>query len=80
MQPEHLGTGSLLRQWNINPLFKPREPSTQLDLRADGGTVLMKRQSRALQKLASLKALLTMQIRKLQRNRVRLHLWLPAAG
>lgn len=40
----------------------------------------MKRQSRALQKLASLKALLTMQIRKLQRNRVRLHLWLPAAG
>lgn len=43
MQPEHLGAGCLLRQRDVNPLFKPREPSTRLDLRADGGGVLMKR-------------------------------------
>lgn len=63
MQPEHLGTGGLLWQRDVNPLFKPGEPSTRLDLRADGRTVFMKRPRRALQKLASLRALLTMQTR-----------------
>lgn len=43
MQPEHLGTGSLLRQWDINSLFKPRETSTWHDLRVDGGMVSMER-------------------------------------
>lgn len=38
MQSEHLGTGSLLWQWDVNALFKPREPSTRWDLRVDGGT------------------------------------------
>lgn len=43
MQSEHLGTGSLLRQWDINSLFKPREPSTRQDLKAEGGTVSTER-------------------------------------
>lgn len=70
MQSEHLGAGSLLRQWDINSLFKPREPSTQQDLKAEGGTVSMEG-SGALQKPASLRALKTRRSR--QRNRVQLH-------
>lgn len=61
MQPEHLGTGSLLRQWDVNPLFKPREPSTWQDLRRDGLTVFIEMGAGALQKLASLRTLLTKQ-------------------
>lgn len=45
MQPEHLGAGSLLRQRDVNSLFKPREPSTWGHLGADGGMVSMERGS-----------------------------------
>jgi len=46
MQSEHLGTGSLLRQWDINSLFKPREPSTWQDLKVEGGMVSTERLGR----------------------------------
>lgn len=70
MQSEHLGAGSLLRQRDINSLFKPREPSTQQDLKAEGGMVSTEG-SGALQEPASLRALQTQRSR--QRNRVQLH-------
>lgn len=79
VQAEHLGTGSLLWQWDVNPLFKPREPSTRLDLRADGGGINAGAQ-RGPPELASFRALLIMQTwRSLRKNGARLHPRLLAA-
>lgn len=35
MQSEHLGTGSFFWQWDINALFKPEEPSTKQEMKAN---------------------------------------------
>lgn len=80
MQPEHLGTGSLLWQRDVNPLLKPREPSTRLDLRADGGAVLMTRHSGPSRAGFTQGSAYHADTEGPPEKRGQADLWLPAAG